>query len=137
VIEKLSHVGILVGDLEKAIPIYKTIMGKGDPVRCDAPELGLRLAYFVGEKGDLLELVETSARTEMKHGDVIVAFEVDDVASEIARLKAQGIKAHYLKPTENMPFERGWITKSDGHGTIVELCPKGAVMDLATRDHAR
>ena len=124
-----------VDDLEQAIPLYRAVVGNGDPIRCEAPELGLRIAYFACGNGDLVEPIETSAKTEMKHGDVVVAFEVEDVATEIARLKTAGTKVYHLKPTENMPFERGWITKADGHGTILELCPRGAVKALVNGSH--
>jgi catechol 2,3-dioxygenase-like lactoylglutathione lyase family enzyme len=132
-VKKISHVGILVDDIEKAIPAYATITGCAEPVRCTAPELGLKLAYFPCGNGDLVEIVETSAKTEMKHGDVVVALEVDDIAAEVARLKGAGMKAYHLKPTENMPFERGWVTKGDAHGTIIEFCPPNAVKDLVAR----
>lgn len=124
---RLDHIGIFVESLERAIPFYRTVIGQGDPVIREVPELGLRLAFFIGQGGAPVELVEASGKSEMKHGDVVVAFEVDDLVAEIARLKAAGIKAYHQKPTENLPLERGWITKGDAHGTIIELCPRGAV----------
>jgi len=124
---KLDHIGIFVESLEKAIPFYEVLVGHGSPIIKNVPELGLRLAFFHAQDGLLVELVETSGKTEMKHGDVVVAFEVDDLEGEIARLKAAGIRAYHQKPTENLPLSRGWITKGDAHGTIVELCPKGEV----------
>lgn len=124
---KLDHIGIFVESLESAIPFYRALIGQGDPVIREVPELGLRLAFFTRQGGEPVELVEASGKSEMKHGDVVVAFEVDDLVAEIARLKAAGIKAYHQKPTENLPLERGWITKGDAHGTIIELCPKGAV----------
>lgn len=124
---RLDHIGIFVESLEKAIPFYQTVIGRGAPVIRQVPELGLRLAFFHDQGGLLMELVETTGKSEMKHGDVVVAIEVDDLEGEIARLKAAGIKAYHQKPTENLPLHRGWITKGDGHGTIVELCPKGEV----------
>lgn len=124
---KLDHIGIFVESLDKALPFYETIIGQGAPVIKEVPELGLRLAFFHKQGGLLIELVETTGKSEMKQGDVVVALEVEDLEAEIARLKAAGIKAYHQKPTENLPLHRGWITKGDGHGTIVELCPKGEV----------
>jgi catechol 2,3-dioxygenase-like lactoylglutathione lyase family enzyme len=124
---RLDHIGIFVDSLEEAIPFYQTVIGRGAPIIREVPELGLRLAFFHDQGGLPIELVESSGKTEMKHGDVVVALEVDDLEGEIARLKAAGIKAHHQKPTANLPLSRGWITKGDGHGTIVELCPKGEV----------
>jgi len=124
---KLDHIGIFVESLDAAIPFYRALIGQGDPVIRYVPELGLRLAFFTCQGGEIVELVEASGKTELQHGDVVVAFEVDDVAVEIARLGELGIKAYHQKPAENLPLERGWITKGNGHGTIIELCPKGAV----------
>lgn len=124
---KLDHIGIFVASLEAAIPFYETLIGHGAPVIREAPELGLRLAFFTRQGGEIVELVEAAGRTELTPGDVVVAFEVDDLAAEIARLRAAGMTVHHQKPTANLPMERGWITKKDGRGTVIELCPKGAV----------
>lgn len=124
---KLDHIGIFVESLDKAIPFYRTLIGQGDPTIREVPELGLRLAFFTRQGGEIVELVEASGKTEMKHGDVVVAFEVDDLDAEIARLKEAGVKAYHQKPTANLPLARGWIAKGDGHGTIIELCPRGEV----------
>lgn len=124
---KLDHIGILVEDLDLAIPVYQALIGGGAPVIRNVPELKLRLAFFVQQGGAIIELVESRGRSELRHGDVVVALEVEDLDAEIARLGAAGIKVHDQPPTENLPLRRGWITKGDGHGTIIELCPKGAV----------
>lgn len=129
---KLDHIGIFVESLETAVPFYRTLIDHGDPIVREVPELGLRLAFFTGQGGEIVELVEASGKSEMKPGDVVVAFEVDDLATEIARLNAAGIRAYHQKPTDNLPLERGWITKGDGQGTIIELCPKGEVTHFVT-----
>lgn len=124
---RLDHIGIFVDELATAIPFYRAVLGQGEPVIREVPELGLRLAFFIGQGGAPVELVEARGKTEMRHGDVVVALEVDDLEAEIARLRAEGITVHHQKPTPNLPLHRGWITKGDGHGTIVELCPRGQV----------
>lgn len=131
---KLDHIGIFVENIDRAVPFYEALIG-GAPVMREVPELGLRLAFFTHQGGEIIELVEASGRTEMKHGDVVVALEVDDLEAEIARLKTVGIKAYHQKPTENLPLHRGWITKGDGHGTIIELCPKGEVARFLKGGH--
>ncbi len=131
---RLDHIGIFVDDLDRALPFYETVIGHAVTVVREVPELGLRLAFFAGQGGVIVELVEAKGKTEMRHGDVVVALEVDDLEAEIARLKAAGIKAYHQKPTQNLPLERGWITKGDGHGTIVELCPKGEVARFVAGD---
>ena len=127
----LDHVGIFVDDLDAAIAFYSTVLDQIDPAIVTVPELGLRLAFFIRQGGALIELVSATGKTALRHGDVVVALEVDDLAGEIARLHVAGIRCHHQKPTENLPLERGWITKDDGHGTIIELCPRGEVARLA------
>lgn len=114
-------------DLDTAIPFYAQVLGVTGPVVREVPELKLRLAFFAAQGGAIIELVESRGRSEMRHGDVVVALEVEDLDAEIARLAAAGVKVHDQAPTEHLPLRRGWITKGDGHGTIIELCPKGAV----------
>lgn len=122
----LDHIGLFVDRLEDAIPFYRQLFGH-DPVIREVPELGLRLAFFTRQGGLAIELVESRGPTEMRHGDVVVALEVEDLDAEIARLRAEGITVHHQKPTRSLPLHRGWITKGDGHGTIIELCPRGEV----------
>lgn len=134
---KLDHIGIFVDDLRKALPFYETLIGHGAPVIREVPELGLRLAFFTRQGGEFVELVEASGRTEMKHGDVVVALEVDDLEAEINRLRTSGINVYHQKPTANLPLDRGWITKGDGSGTIIELCPKGQVARFVAGELSR
>jgi catechol 2,3-dioxygenase-like lactoylglutathione lyase family enzyme len=133
---KLDHIGIFFEDFDAAVAFYSTILGQGDPAIVSVPELGLRLAFFTRQGGALIELVSATGKTELCHGDVVVALEVEDLSAEIARLNAAGIRCHHQKPTENLPLERGWISNGDGHGTIVELCPRGAVARLAMKGQA-
>lgn len=123
----LDHIGIFVEDLGATIPFYQKILDAGAPIIREVPELGLRLAFFTGQGGAIIELVSTTAKTEMNQGDVVVALEVEDLDAELDRLRAEGIKVYDQPPTENLPLRRGWITKSGGMNTIIELCPKGEV----------
>ncbi|WP_196053658.1 VOC family protein [Paracoccus lichenicola] len=123
----LDHIGIAVPALEPALEFYGATLGLGEPIIRLIPELGLRLAFFDNPDGPIIELVEASGKTELRHGDVVVALEVEDLDAAIAQYRARGLKVHDQPATENLPLRRGWITKGAGHGTVVELCPKGAV----------
>lgn len=123
----LDHIGIIVDDLDAALVVYSTLIGVESYVLREVPELGLRLAFFRDQGGAIIELVESRGTFELRHGDVVVALEVDDLDTEIARLASAGIRVHDQRPNKNLPLRRGWITKRDGHGTIIELCPKGEV----------
>lgn len=123
----LDHIGILVPALEPAIAFYGETLGLGVPVIREIPELRLRLAFFDNPAGTIIELVEASGKSELQPGDVVVALEVEDLDAAIADYRARGLKVYDQPPTENLPLRRGWITKGAAHGTVIELCPKGAV----------
>ena len=124
---RLDHIAISVAELDKAIEFYRAAAGLGEPILKSVPELKLRLAFFDPGDGPIIDLVEFSGKGELLHGDVVVALEYDDLDAAIAGFRAKGIKVYDQKPTESLPLRRGWITKADGHGTVIELCPRGAV----------
>ena len=123
----LDYIGIAVRALEPAIDFYGKTLGLGEPIIRVIPELGLRLAFFDNPSGAIIELVEASGKTELQHGDVVVALEVEDLDAALAQYRARGLKVYDQPPTDNLPLRRGWVTKGGGHGTIIELCPKGEV----------
>lgn len=124
---KLDHIGIVVKNLDEALPFYGEVVGLGRPIVKLIPELGLRLAFFIEGNGTIIELVEFSGKGELIHGDVVVAIEVDDLDAALADWKSKGVRVFDQPPTKNLPVRRGWVIKKDAHGTVIELCPKGAV----------
>jgi len=122
----LDHIAIFVSDLDAGIAFYRALLD-GEPVIASVPELGITCAFFASGNGPAIELVTFSGQGELNHGDVVVAVEVDDLEQAIAYYRGLGMKVHDQPPTENLPLRRGWITKKNGHGTIIELCQKGKV----------
>lgn len=124
---KLDHIGIVITHLEDAIGFYRDVVGLGKPIVKNIPELGLRCAFFASIEGPIIELVEFSGKGDLVHGDVVVAIEVDDLDAALAHYRDKGVRVFDQPPTENLPLRRGWVLKKDGHGTVIELCPRGAV----------
>lgn len=125
---KLDHIAIFVRQLEDGIAFYRGVAGLGDPVVREIPELKIRCAFFgPGEGGVIIELVEFSGKGDLAHGDVVVALEVDDLDATLAHFRAKGVRAFDQPATPNLPLRRGWVLKADGHGTVLELCQRGAV----------
>ena len=122
----LDHIAIFVADMDEGIAFYRTLLG-GDPIIARVPELGIACAFFTDGKGAPIELVSFTGKGELAHGDVVVAIEVDDLDAAFAEYRAAGLKVHDQPPTDNLPLRRGWITKKDGHGTIIELCQRGEI----------
>lgn len=125
---KLDHIAIFVRKLDDGINFYRFVVGLGEPIVRDIPELQIRCAFFdPGEGGTIVELVEFSGQGELTHGDVVVAIEVDDLDATLAHFRAEGVRVFDQAPTPNLPLRRGWVLKRDGHGTVLELCPRGTV----------
>lgn len=123
---KLDHIAIYVDDIAIASEFYESLLG-GKPIVAAVPELGITCAFFAPAGSPAIELVTFSGKGELRHGDVVVAIEVEDLDAALAQYRALGMKVYDQPPTENLPLRRGWITKAQGHGTIIELCPAGEV----------
>jgi methylmalonyl-CoA/ethylmalonyl-CoA epimerase len=133
---RLDHVAIFVRKLEDGIDFYRSVVGLGEPIVRDIPEMQIRCAFFdPGVGGTIVELVEFSGQGDLAHGDVVVAIEVDDLDEALAHFRAKGVRVFDQPPTPNLPLRRGWVLKRDGHGTVIELCPRGAVAHFV-RGHA-
>ena len=131
---RLDHIAIFVRKLEDGIDFYRSVVGLGEPVVRDIPELHIRCAFFdPGEGGVILELVEFSGDGDLAHGDVVVAIEVDDLDVALAHFRASGVRVFDQPPTPNLPLRRGWVLKRDGHGTVIELCQRGEVASFVRR----
>lgn len=125
---KLDHIAIFVSDLEQGIAFYGETIGLGTPIVKEMPELEIRCAFFdPGDATPIIELVTFTGGGELAHGDVVVALEVEDLDAALADYRGKGMRVFDQPPTANLPLRRGWITKISGHGTIIELCPKGEV----------
>jgi methylmalonyl-CoA/ethylmalonyl-CoA epimerase len=124
---RLDHIAIIVSQLEAAVAFYGEVLGLGQPILRDIPELGLRCAFFDAGDNPPIELVQFSGQSDLVHGDVVVALEVDDLDATLGALRSKGVRVFDQPPTANLPIRRGWILKRDAHNTVIELCPKGEV----------
>ena len=96
-IKRITHVGIAVRDAKSTAQLFDNLLGLKTEKECELP--ALKLAFLpVGESS--LELVEPqnpdvpAARFIEEKGEGLhhIAFEVEDIAAEVARLKGLGIK---------------------------------------------
>jgi catechol 2,3-dioxygenase-like lactoylglutathione lyase family enzyme len=134
---RLDHVAIIVDDLDAGIRFYGETAGLGTPIVKDVPELKIRCAFFDPGEGPIIELVQFSGKSELAHGDIVLALEVDDLDAALAHYRAKGVRVFDQPPTANLPLRRGWVLKTDGHGTVIELCPKGDVARFVRSTSAR
>src|SRR6476620_191460 len=102
---RLDHIAIFVDQLDGGIDFYRDVVGLGEAVVVQVPELNIRCAFFdPGDEGTVVELVEFSGASDLVPGDVVVAIEVEDLDQAIAHFRAKGGKAYDQPPTENLPL---------------------------------
>jgi methylmalonyl-CoA/ethylmalonyl-CoA epimerase len=96
---RIDHLGIAVRDLDAAERIYTDLLGAGPYKREEVADEGVLTSFFrVGEsKIELLAATHDGspiARHVASRGEGLhhVAFHVDDLASELARLEALGYR---------------------------------------------
>lgn len=94
---KIEHIGIAVNDIKAAGDLYEKLLNTGIYKVEDVASEGVRTAFLESgpDKIELLQaLNEDSAIAKFlaKKGEGIhhIAFDVDDIYAEMARLKAEG-----------------------------------------------
>lgn len=98
----ISHVGIAVKDLEKAIKTYSIVTGDKSPVIDEVGSDNVKVAIFTNanNSGGRVELVSATseespiARFIKKRGEGLhhICIYVDDVDKKLAELKKAGVK---------------------------------------------
>ncbi|WP_459210109.1 methylmalonyl-CoA epimerase [Aquimarina rhabdastrellae] len=129
-INKIEHLGIAVKDIDQANTIYEKLLGV-PPYKQETVESEAVITSFfqVGEnKIELLASTSpegTIAKFIEKRGEGIhhVAFDVDDIEKELARLKNEGFTILNEKPKLGADNKRvAFIHPKGTNGVLVELC---------------
>ena len=128
--KKIEHLGIAVENLEKANEVFKRLLGKAHYKVETVEREGVSTSFFeIGEsKIELLEATsENSAVSKFisRRGEAIhhVALAVDDIRSEMDRLKKDGfilLSEEPLKGADNKLI--CFLHPKSTNGVLVELC---------------
>ena len=127
---KIEHIGIAVKDLEKSNELFLKLLGK-EHFKTEIVEgEGVETSFFqVGEtKVELLQATRTDspiAKYLEKKSEGIhhIAFDVEDIHSEIARLKAEGFEILNEIPKEGADNKLVvFLHPRSTNGVLVELC---------------
>lgn len=104
-IERVSHLGIAVADLDRAVHLYRDVLGLTMTSRWVAEDDGIEAASFrVGDVDiELMQALDDTspvARYVARRGEGIhhVAFAVDDVAATLDDARARGLEAIDERP---------------------------------------
>lgn len=129
---KIAHLGIAVKDLSASEQLFKKLLGADDVHHEEVDDQGVRIASFtIGES--IIELTQATrpdsaiAKFIEKRGEGIhhIAIEVDDVASELTRLRAEGIQLIDESPKEGAHnMQIAFLHPKSTNGVLVELCQR-------------
>lgn len=129
---KIEHIGIAVKSLKTSIPLFEKLLG-GDCYKQEAVESeNVNTAFFnTGESK--IELIEDAIQDGIinkfieKKGEGIhhIAFAVENIENEIARLKSAGFEFIGDQPKRGADNMRVCFLHPKGtNGVLVELCEK-------------
>ena len=129
-IKKIEHLGLAVNNLDEAIPLYEKLLQTTCYKTESVASEGVNTAFFqIGEAK--IELLEASnqnspiAKFLAKRGEGFhhVAFEVDDIEEELARLQKLDFILLHLSPKEGADNKRiAFMHPKSTMGMLIELC---------------
>ena len=128
--KKIEHIGIAVKDLNSANNIYSKLLNTS-PYKMEKVESeNVNTSFFqVGEsKIELLEGTSPDSPISKfieKRGEGVhhIAFEVDDIEKEIARLTKEGFQMIHEKPKDGADNKLiAFLHPKSSNGVLIELC---------------
>ena len=128
--KKIEHIGIAVKDLEAANATYNAVLGSENYKTETVESEGVSTSFFkIGEsKIELLAATNPEspiAKFIEKRGEGIhhIAFAVDDIKAEIARLEKEGFKLINTEPKDGADNKLvAFMHPKGANGVLVELC---------------
>jgi methylmalonyl-CoA/ethylmalonyl-CoA epimerase len=129
-ITKIEHIGIAVKNIKTSNELFKKLFGKEHYKIENVESEGVNTSFFMlGEtKIELVEATnETSAITKFieKKGEGIhhIAYAVDNIHEEMARLKGEGFELLHQQPKEGADNKLiCFLHPKSTNGVLVELC---------------
>ncbi|SDD08551.1 methylmalonyl-CoA epimerase [Algoriphagus faecimaris] len=128
--KKIEHIGIAVADLEESNALFAKLLGKvhfkTETVEGEAVETSF---FQVGEtKVELLQATKPESAIakyleKKKPGVHHIAFDVEDIHSEVTRLKGEGFEILNETPKEGADNKLVvFLHPRSTNGVLVELC---------------
>ena len=127
---KIEHIGIAVKDLEVSNAIFEKLMGAPSYKIEEVLSEGVRTSFFANgpNKIELLEATDKDsaiAKFLDTKGEGVhhIAFAVDDIVAEIARLKKEGFTIINEIPKKGADHKLvAFVHPKTANGVLVELC---------------
>jgi len=128
--EKIEHIGIAVKDLEKSNLLFKQLFGIPHYKIEEVASEGVKTSFFKSGLNKIELLAATNPESPIakfieKKGEGIhhIAFAVDDIESEIERLKNEGFTI--INPTPKKGADNklvAFLHPKSTNGVLIELC---------------
>ena len=129
---RLEHIGIAVANLDESEQLLERLLGRGSYKRETVEEQSVTTSFYRAGAGEAkLELVapENGAGPIQKFLDKRgpgihhLAFEVDDIAAEMRRLRADGFELLQELPSEGADNKLVcFLHPRSTNGVLVEIC---------------
>lgn len=128
--EKIEHIGIAVKDLESSNTLFAKLFGAPHYKIEEVASEGVKTSFFKSgpNKIELLEATKPDspiAKFIEKKGEGIhhIAFAVEDIVSEIARLKSEGFIVLNEIPKKGADNKLvAFLHPKSTNGVLIELC---------------
>lgn len=128
--KKIEHIGIAVKDLKTANSLYSKLLNTSPYKMEEVESENVNTSFFqVGEsKIELLEGTSPDSPISKfieKRGEGVhhIAFEVDDLEKEIARLTKEGFQMIHNKPKDGADNKLiAFLHPKSSNGVLIELC---------------
>ena len=129
----VHHVGVAVADLDEAISSYERLFGAELAGRQTQDEQGVEAASLVVGSGHVELLAALAPDTAVGRflarrgpGMHHVAYEVDDISAELARLEGEGARLIDAAPRRGLfGTEVAFVHPESVHGVLSELVARG------------
>lgn len=127
---KIEHIGIAVKNLEVSNVLFEKLFGEPAYKQEEVESEGVKTSFFQNgpNKIELLEATNPEspiAKFIEKKGEGIhhIAFEVEDILSEIERLKSEGFMVINDIPRKGADNKLvAFLHPKDTNGILIELC---------------
>lgn len=129
-LKKIEHIGIAVKDLEASNLLYAKLLNRPHYKIEAVPSEGVKTSFFkMGDsKIELLQAISPDspiAKFIDKRGEGVhhIAFVVDNIESEIERLKAAGFQLIHEVPKPGADGKKiAFLHPKSSGGVLIELC---------------
>ena len=128
--KKVEHIGIAVKDLANANALFEKLFNQSHYKLEEVESEGVSTSFFkVGDtKIELLQAIHADspiAKFIEKRGEGIhhIAFEVDDIQSEMERLQAEGFELIHTEAKDGVDNKKiCFLHPKSTNGVLIELC---------------